>query len=261
MRAPRSLGCKLTINGDKKIPRGEESIVQSVKALRETLNRMVNEHYATPEMVRFYSFPLTLARGKIMLTQQLHFNMNRRSCWGYVQGSAPPDIKKLIWEHEKDELFSDPRFGGDHHTASLRKAMRLTGFQPEELYRAELIPGCKAAFCAWLQLARDSFWLKALSASTILERANNNRIVEGGGVSIRDYRRYTDELLKLLADIPGHNVHNVADEDHSDMMEEVLDRHALTEEAQRHVLEGARDSLDFDRAYRGALGVFLETIQ
>jgi hypothetical protein len=222
---------------------------------------MVNEHYSTPEMIRYFSFPMTLARGKVKMLHQLHFNMNRRDCWGYVQGASPPEIKRLIWEHEKDELIVDPRFGGDHHSASLGKAVKVTRLQANELYKAELIPGCKAAFRAWVNLARDSSWLKALSGSTILERANNNRIVEGGGVSVRDYRRYTDELRALLGDIPGHDVHNVADEDHSDMMEWVLDRYAVTEEAQRLVWEGARDSLDFDRAFRGSLAVALEQIE
>jgi hypothetical protein len=232
----------------------------SVKELRENLNRLVNEHYETSEMQRFFSFPMTLARAKVMLVHQLHFNMNRRDCWGYVQGSCPPGVKKLIWEHEKDELISDPRFGGDHHTASLQKAMKVTGLTAEDLYKADLIPGCKAAFRAWLHLARDSFWLKALSGSTILERANNNRIVEGGGVSVRDYRRHTEELGKLLEGVRGHDVHNVADEDHSDMMEELLDRYAVTDETRRLVWEGARDSLDFDRAFRGSIAIALEKI-
>jgi hypothetical protein len=232
----------------------------SVKQLRDSLNRMVNEHYTTPEIVRYFSFPMTAARGKVKMLHQLHFNMNRRDCWGHVQGSSPPEIKRLIWEHEKEELIVDPRFGGDHHSASLRKAAKVTGLSATDLYNADLIPGCKAAFRAWVNLARDSSWLKALSGSTILERANNNRIVEGGGVSVRDYRRYTDELRALLGDIPGHDVHNVADEDHSDMMEVVLDRHAVTEETQQQVLEGARDSLDFDRAFRGSLAIVLEKI-
>jgi len=232
----------------------------SVKELRETLNRMVNEHYETQEMIRFFSFPMTLARAKVMLLHQLHFNLNRRDCWGHVQGSCPPQVKRFIWEHEKEELISDPRFAGDHHTASLRKAMKVTGLTADELYEADLIPGCKAAFRAWVHLAKDSFWLKAFSGSTILERSNNNRIVRGGGVSVRDYQRYSDELRKVLQDIAGHDVHNVADEDHSDMMEELLDRYAVTEEARRLVWEGARDSLDFDRGFRGSIAVMLEKI-
>ena len=232
----------------------------NIKEIRDALNRMVNEHYNTAEMLRFYSFPMTLPRAKVLFLHTLHFSMNRRNCWGYVQGSCPPDVKKLVWEHEKDELYCDPRFGGDHHSAALQKAMKMTGLSKDELYAAELIPGCKAAFAAWLNLAKNSSWLRAFSASTILERANNNAVVKGGGVSVRDYARFTEDVTNLLGQVAGHDVHNVADEEHSDMMEAVLDHYLKTEEDSREVLLGARDSLDFDRAYRGALAVHLERI-
>lgn len=235
-------------------------MVNIKKEVRDTLNCMVNEHYNTAEMLRFFSFPMTFTRAKVSFIHTLHFSMNRRDCWGYVQGSCPPDVKKVVWEHEKDELYCDPRFGGDHHSAALQKAMKISGLSKDELYAAELIPGCKAAFAAWLNLAKNSPWLCALSGSAILERANNNAIVKGGGVSIRDYARFDDAVLKILGKIPGHDVHTVADEDHSDMMEAVLDGYLRTEEDRRDVLRGARDSLDFDRAYRGSLAVYLESI-
>jgi hypothetical protein len=221
---------------------------------------MVNEHYDTPEMIRFYSFPMTLPRARVLFTHTLHFNINRRNCWGHVQGSCPPDVKKLVWEHERDELHCDPRFGGDHHSAALQKAVRVSGLSQSELYAAELIAGCHAAFSAWLHLSKHSSWLRAFSGSTILERANNNVIVKGGGVSVRDYARFSDEVLRIVGEVKGHDVHNVADEEHSDMMEEVLDRHATSEEDARDVIRGAKESLVCDRAYRGALAVHLEQI-
>lgn len=232
----------------------------SVQDLRETLNRMVNDLYDTPEEVLFYSFPMTVERAKVLAVHRVHYTINRRDCWGAVQSRAPIDVKRLIWEHEKEELICDPRFGGDHITASIQKAARLTGLTEEQILNAELIPGCKAAFRAWLQLARDSSWLKGLSASAILERENSNRIVAGGAGSVRNSRRETAELRKLVQDIPGSDVHNVADDDHCDMMEVVLDRYATSEEAQRQVLEGAKDSTDFTRAFKGAIAVVLEKI-
>ncbi len=203
---------------------------------------------------------MTVARAKVLAVHRFHYTNNRRNCWGAVQSSCPVDVKRLVWEHEKEELISDPRFGGDHLTASLQKAMRVTGLSEEQILNAELIPGCKAAFHAWLHLARDPFWLKAFSGSTILERSNNNRIVEGGAGAVRSYRRETKELRELVEGIPGHDVHLVADEDHSDMMEEVFDRYGQSEEAQRQVLEGSKDSLDFTRAFKGSLAIVLEKI-
>ena len=232
----------------------------SVKELLETLDRMAIEYHNTPEAVRWYSFSLTVPRAKIRYLHRFHFTRNRRDCWGYVQGASPPDVKRLIWEHEKEEMILDPRFGGDHYTTSLRKSMKVTGLSEEEILNAELIPGCKAALRAWLELAKHSPWLKAFTGSTILERANNNRIVKGGGGAVRSAQRYTDDLRKLLEDIPGQDVHLVADEAHSDMMEGVFKTYTGTEEAQRQVLEGAKDSLDFERAFVGSLAVVLEQI-
>ena len=79
-------------------------------------------------------------------------------------------------------------------------------------------------------------------------------------MSVRNSARFTEDVVKVLGQIAGHDVHNVADEEHSDMMEAVLDHYLKTEEDSREVLLGARDSLDFDRAYRGALAVHLERI-
>lgn len=35
----------------------------NIQGVRDTLNLMVNEHYDTPEMLRFFSFSMTLPPG------------------------------------------------------------------------------------------------------------------------------------------------------------------------------------------------------
>ncbi len=229
--------------------------------LIEALNVLVNDHYATPEILRFNRFPVNLARAGVLMIHRVFYTVNRRDCWGSVQSSAPMDVKKLVWAHEQDELISDARFGGDHQTAEIEKAIKLTGLTRDEILATEPVAGCSAAFAAWVNLSKHSSWLKAFSASAVLERANNNRIVAGGGSALRDYQRYTAEVKERIGKVPGHDVHNVADEEHSDMMQAVLERHATTAEAARDALDGARLSLIYDRAYRGALAVRLEAIQ
>src|SRR3954453_5971162 len=147
--------------------------------LKKTLNRMVNDHYATPEILQFNRFPMTLARAGLLMIHRVFYTMNRRDCWGSVQSSAPMDVKKLVWAHEQDELIADARFGGDHQTAEVEKAIKLTGLSAEAIMATEPVAGCSAAFAAWLNLSKHSSWIKAFSASAILERANNNRLVKG----------------------------------------------------------------------------------
>ena len=68
------------------------------------------------------------------------------------------DVKRLVWEHEKEELVCDPRFGGDHITASLQKAMRVTGLSEEQILNAELIPFETYAPGASLVKQRDDMY-------------------------------------------------------------------------------------------------------
>ena len=40
-----------------------------------------------------------------------HYIKSRRDCWAAAQVKAPLDVKRAIWEHEKDELIFDKRDG------------------------------------------------------------------------------------------------------------------------------------------------------
>jgi hypothetical protein len=52
----------------------------------------------------------------------------------------------------------------------------------------------------------------------------------------------------------------VADTEHSENISEMFERYVKTPEHRELVLQGARDSMAIDRAYRGALGYYLERI-
>ena len=56
------------------------------------------------------------------------------------------------------------------------------------------------------------------------------------------------------------DVHVVADMDHSENISEMFERYVKTPEDCERVLLGARDSMAIDRAYRGALGYYMEQI-
>jgi len=221
---------------------------------------MVNRQFETPEFVHFFAVPLTLPRARFYLLHNAFYVKNRRDCWGYVQGAAPLEVKSLIWRHESDELINDPRCNSDHFTLCLRQGEAI-GLKREEFERAEPVPTVRAAFYAWIHLAKDRPWLEAFTASSILERRNNGQIVQGGGMSARLGKKWIAELGLGWEQMPAMDVHRAADVDHSDMMEEVFERYGTTDAAGEAVLRAARESLEIDRAFRGALADAMERVQ
>ena len=222
-----------------------------VKLIAE-LDRMVNEQFTTPEFVHFLSLPLSPARARFFIIQSAHYIKNRRDCWGYVQGASPLDVKAIIWEHEKDELINDPRCNSDHYTLTVKTGAAV-GLRREEIDGSEPAPGSRAAFYAWIYLAKSRSWLEAFTASAILERRNNGKIVRGGSLSDRIGKKWVAELGIPWEEIPDMKIHRDADEAHSDLMETIFNRHVKDPQSEEAVLRAARESLEIDRAFRGSL--------
>jgi pyrroloquinoline quinone (PQQ) biosynthesis protein C len=223
-----------------------------LNALRNELNRMANAQFDTPEFHRLFSVRFTLPRARFYIIHNAFYNKNRRDCWGFVLGAAPLDVKKLVWKHEEDELITDKRAGEDHYSLVVRQAAMI-GVTAEEIEQAQPIPCVRAAQYAWLHIARNRPWLEAFTSSTMLERRNNGEIIPGGGLSARIAKRWVEDLGVSIDKAPSLKVHSVADVEHADMMWEVFERHAQTDEAQRAVLSAAHECMEIDRAYRGAL--------
>ena len=231
----------------------------SLIQLRDELNRMANAQFETPEFQRLLSIRFTLPRARLYIAHNAYYNKNRRDCWGFVLGAAPLDVKKLVWKHEEDELITDKREGEDHYSLVLRQA-RMIGVSREEIEGGEPIPGARAAQYAWLHIARNRPWLEAFTSSTMLERRNNGEIIKGGGLSARIAKRWVEDLGVSIEKAPSLKVHSVADIEHADMMWEVFENHATSDEAQRAVLGAAHDCMEIDRAYRGALADAMERL-
>jgi hypothetical protein len=223
------------------------------------LDCMVNDQFESPEFKKFFGVPLTLERGKFYVIQNALYTSNRRDCWGYVQGSAPLPVKRVIWQHESDELVHDPRAGMDHYSLTVKQG-EVIGLKPEDFALAEVPPMVRACFFAWHHIALRSHWLTAYAASHMLERRNNGKIVKGGGMSYRVGKKFENELGINLKQMVSLDVHVVADTDHSENISEMFERYVKTPEECELVLQGARDSMAIDRAYRGALGYYMEQI-
>jgi hypothetical protein len=228
--------------------------------LRAELDRMVNAQFETPEFMRFLAIRYNLNRARFLALHMAFYTSNRRDCWGYVSGASPLDVKRVIWQHEQDELVSDPRCDTDHYSLQIKEC-ELLGIAPEEVARAEPIPQARAAQYAWVYLATRQDWLAALASSSILERRNNNQIVKGGGLSYRIGQKWLAELGLDWKDMPSVDVHKAADREHSDMMWSVFERYVVDDGNYDSVINGARESLQIDRAFRGALADEMERIK
>jgi hypothetical protein len=208
------------------------------------LDQMVNDWYTTAEITRLLSMRLTPARIALRRLHMIHFGNNRRDCWAAVQSKAPLDVKRAIWEHEKDELIFDERMGKAH----------VSEDDLAETHASQLLPGARAAFYAWLYCAREKPWLEGLACSHILERRNNDRIVSGGTLTQRLARKQlVDQGIKESDLDISTRVHMIADVEHSHIFDEVFGRYVLDERSAEEVVRGAEESLTIERAFHGAV--------
>ena len=230
-----------------------------VQDLCAELDQMVNDQFDSVEFKAFLGVPLTLERGRFYVVQNALYTANRRDCWGYVQGGAPLEVKRVIWEHESDELINDPRAGMDHFNLTVKQG-EVIGLKREDFDNAQVPAMVLACFHAWHHIALRGHWLTAYAASHMLERRNNGKIVKGGGMSFRVGKKFENELGINLKRMISLDVHVVADTEHSENISEMFEKYVKTAEDRERVLEGARESMAIDRAYRGALGFYMERI-
>jgi len=216
------------------------------------LDVMVNQWYDTPEIRRLLTVPLTPARLAFRHLHMTFFGNNRRDCWAAVSCRAPLDVKRAIWEHEKDELIYDPRMGKAHVTE------QDLGSNKE----SDMIPGARAAFYAWLHCAKENPWIEGLACSHILERRNNDQIVRGGTLTQRLVKRQELELgIKRKQQDIGTQVHLFADVEHSDLLNQIFANYVVDDLAAQQVLRGAEESLAIERCFHGAVATAMAEME
>ena len=230
-----------------------------VDQLDQELTRLAQNQFETPEFELLFSIPLTLERARFIALQFVHYNVNRRDCWAFVQARAPWDVKRVIWEHEKDELYFDPRGGSDHRDLMAKEAIAL-GATAEEVADARPTPLLEAAQMAFVHLAENLPWLGGLTASHFLERRNNSDVIAGGGFSARWRKKLVDELGIDPKGLISSNVHVEADVDHSVSIWGAISANVVDEESYNTALRGGQACVVIDRAYRAALAHGMERI-
>jgi hypothetical protein len=127
----------------------QTTLKTAAKDLEAQLIELANAQYETEEYKRLYRTKFTKKSAQVYFLQHAHFNLNRRDCWGYVQGASPMHIKKLVWEHEEEELAGDRQRGvADHYTLAIKQGANL-GLTPEDFHNAPQMDGTFTACRAW----------------------------------------------------------------------------------------------------------------
>ncbi|MGE0853881.1 MAG: iron-containing redox enzyme family protein [Hyphomicrobiaceae bacterium] len=227
--------------------------------LDKELTRLAQAQFDTPEFRLVLETPLTAERARFVALQFVLYNVNRRDCWAFVQARAPWDVKRIIWEHEKDELHFDPRGGGDHRMLMSKEALAL-GATEEEVANVRPTPLLEAAQMAFVHVAMTHPWLGALTASHFLERRNNSDLMQGGGYSSRWREKMVKELGVQPKKLISSNVHVEADVDHSDSIWGAIAANVVDDESYNIALRGAEACAVVDRAYRAALAHGMRSI-
>jgi hypothetical protein len=222
------------------------------KEAREEIDGALNRHFDTPEYKRLFGVKITPERNKVLNLHYPHYIKSRRDCWAASQAKAPLDVKRAIWEHEKDELIYDERLGAAHLTDD-----DMAGAAAE----ASLLPGARAAIYGWLYLCTTRSWIESLMINHATERKNNSELVKGGGFTERMAMKQVADLVGSVEKLNANTrVHMVADIEHSNMFESVFERYVTDERVARLVVNAALDSLALDRAYRNALAIAMVDI-
>ena len=220
--------------------------------LGNKLNDMANAVFKTDEYRHFFAIPLTRQRAAYYIFERSHFHLNRRQCWALVQAKAPFDVKQLIWEHEQEELAGDKERGVENHWVLGIKEGRTVGLKPRDFQKP---PSDCTRICtdAWSHVAEAAPWLEAVAASGVLEIANSDEVVKGGGVARRFAKKLIRELGIPLRAQHSNKEHIVVDVEHANLLMQVAGNHVRSKEDADIVVSGAAKSLAINRTWLGLM--------
>lgn len=226
------------------------------KEWRQKLGELVREFFLSPEMAQFYSIKVTPERAKLYISQLGIYVRQRRNYWPQVAANCPEfDVKQRILTHEYEELVEDEHSAVGHLDLVVRQGKEL-GLSAQEVLEAEPLPTTKAAIYGWWWIARHRPWQEALASSTIAEWTNDDRLLGdiGGGNCTRLAKIWARDLGFRPEQMPNFVAHSKADEKHSDMFLDVLERY-VSRASEQAVLATAKESMDIHRAYFGGMAM------
>lgn len=223
---------------------------------RRELGELVRNAIRAPEMDHYFKVKITKPGAQIFITQLGLFIRHRRDCWAHVSGNCPQmSVKQKILQHEYGEVIKDEYTEHGHLDLIVRQGKAL-GLSPEEVLEVEPLPTTFATLYAWAWMTREKSWIEGLAALTITEWANDDRLLQdlGGGLSSRGAKRWMDDLGFGWEQMPNFKVHSQADEEHSDMFLEDLEKFAIGEK-EALAYRAAKESMDLLKIFRAGIAL------
>lgn len=231
-----------------------------IQKFAKEVRAFANAQYQTPGYKRILSMPLNMARARMYTLQKSFWNLNRRDCWAFAQGHAPMDVKKLIWEHEEDELAGNKSRGvEDHYSLQVRQSA-LIGLTPDDFRNERMLPGTRTCVYAYLHLVNCGHWLKAVSSCAALEVSNSGEWVDGGGMSYRMGKRFEKDLGIPFDKQLNAKEHAEVDVEHAHMLLQIAKRHGSLPGGLGWMMEGLVESWEIDQIWKGILADMMEQI-
>ena len=208
------------------------SAANGLETMWSELVELCNEQFNSPPFKRLLGTKFTKARAQQYSIQMAYYVQNRRDGWGYVQGSAPFDVKKLIWQHEEDELIGQKAQGKVDHITLAVKEGEVFGLSAEAFERTARLEGGEVCFSAWIRLAQRP-WLEAIAGSAILEMRNSGELIRGGSLSARIAAMLERDLGVPMKKQINNAEHVVMDVEHANLLMQVARKYASSETERR----------------------------
>ena len=223
---------------------------------RKTIGELVRDHMRSPELEHHFAVKMNKQRAQLMITQLGLYIRHRRDCWSLVSANCPVMVvKQAILRHEFGEVIKDEYTEHGHLDLIVRQGKAL-GLSPQEVLEVEPLPTTFATLYAWAWITREKSWIEGLAALTITEWANDDRLLQdiGGGLSSRMAKRWMDDLGFGWEQMPNFKVHSQADEEHSDMFLEDLEKFAIGEN-EALAYRAAKESMELLKIFRAGIAL------
>jgi pyrroloquinoline quinone (PQQ) biosynthesis protein C len=228
---------------------------------RRELGELVRQAMRSAELDQYFRVKITKPGAQVLITQLGLFIRHRRDCWAHVSANCPHmPVKQKILQHEYGEVIKDEYAEHGHMELIIRQGKAL-GLEPAEVLNVAPLPSTRATLYAWAWMTREKSWLEGLAALTITEWANDDRLLHdlGGGLSSRMAKRWMEDLGFGWNDMPNFKVHSQADEEHSDMFLEDLERFAIGEK-QALAYQAAKESMELLIMFRAGIANAMERL-